>query len=131
MPSTRRWIRCQRPHLAAQPRLDRRGAALGAARHRHSTRSDLRTISFYWEAVRRYYAAFESDLRSGASEVYLHEMPGGQYTNLKEQARSLGLETRWHEVAHAYADVNELFGDIVKVTPTSKVVGDMALMMVS
>jgi pyruvate carboxylase len=63
--------------------------------------------------------------------VYLHEMPGGQFTNLKEQARSLGLESRWHEVAQAYADANQLFGDIVKVTPSSKVVGDMALMMVS
>ena len=81
--------------------------------------------------MRAQYAAFESDLRAGASEVYLHEMPGGQFTNLKEQARSLGLEARWHEVAQAYADVNMLFGDIVKVTPSSKVVGDMALMMVA
>ncbi|MEK0084033.1 pyruvate carboxylase [Benzoatithermus flavus] len=91
----------------------------------------IRRISFYWEAVRARYAAFESDLRSGASEVYLHEMPGGQFTNLKEQARALGLETRWHEVARAYRTANDLFGDIVKVTPSSKVVGDMALMMVS
>ncbi|MGC0051557.1 pyruvate carboxylase [Brucella pituitosa] len=91
----------------------------------------IRRISFYWEAVRNQYAAFESDLKGPASEVYLHEMPGGQFTNLKEQARSLGLETRWHEVAQAYADVNRMFGDIVKVTPSSKVVGDMALMMVS
>jgi len=91
----------------------------------------IRLISFYWEAVRTQYRAFEADLRSGASEVYLHEMPGGQFTNLKEQARALGLESRWHEVAQAYADVNRLFGDIVKVTPTSKVVGDMALAMVS
>lgn len=91
----------------------------------------IRQISFYWEAVRTQYRAFESDLRSGASEVYLHEMPGGQFTNLKEQARSLGLETRWHEVAQTYADVNQMFGDIVKVTPSSKVVGDMALAMVS
>ncbi len=81
--------------------------------------------------MRNQYAAFESDLKGPASEVYLHEMPGGQFTNLKEQARSLGLETRWHEVAQAYADVNRMFGDIVKVTPSSKVVGDMALMMVS
>ena len=66
-----------------------------------------------------------------ASEVYLHEMPGGQFTNLKAQARSLGLEERWHEVAQAYADANMMFGDIVKVTPSSKVVGDMALMMVA
>ena len=91
----------------------------------------IRRISFYWEAVRNQYAAFESDLKGPASEVYLHEMPGGQFTNLKEQARSLGLETRWHEVAQAYPDVNQMFGDIVKVTPSSKVVGDMALMMVS
>ncbi|WDR04599.1 pyruvate carboxylase [Devosia rhodophyticola] len=91
----------------------------------------IRQISFYWEAVRTQYRAFESDLKGGASEVYLHEMPGGQFTNLKEQARSLGLETRWHEVAQTYADVNQMFGDIVKVTPSSKVVGDMALAMVS
>ncbi|RFC67712.1 MULTISPECIES: pyruvate carboxylase [Mesorhizobium] len=91
----------------------------------------IRRISFYWEAVRNQYTAFESDLKGPASEVYLHEMPGGQFTNLKEQARSLGLETRWHEVAQAYHDVNLMFGDIVKVTPSSKVVGDMALMMVS
>ncbi|QCM05989.1 pyruvate carboxylase [Rhizobium oryzihabitans] len=91
----------------------------------------IRRISFYWEAARNQYAAFESDLKGPASEVYLHEMPGGQFTNLKEQARSLGLESRWHEVAQAYADANRMFGDIVKVTPSSKVVGDMALMMVS
>ena len=91
----------------------------------------IRKISFYFEKVRGQYLAFESDLRFGASEVYLHEMPGGQFTNLKEQARSLGLEARWHEVARAYADVNMMFGDIVKVTPSSKVVGDLALMMVA
>ncbi|SEP82095.1 pyruvate carboxylase [Faunimonas pinastri] len=91
----------------------------------------IRKIALYWEAVRFQYAAFESDLRAGASEVYLHEMPGGQFTNLKEQARSLGLESRWHAVARTYAEANRMFGDIVKVTPSSKVVGDMALMMVS
>src|SRR4029079_5692338 len=91
----------------------------------------IRKISFYFEAVRAQYRAFESDLRFGASEVYLHAMPGGQFTNLKEQARSLGLEARWHEVAKTYAEVNRLFGDIVKVTPSSKVVGDLALMMVA
>ena len=91
----------------------------------------IRRISFYWEAARGQYAAFETNMKSGASEVYLHEMPGGQFTNLKEQARSLGLEARWHEVAKAYHEVNDMFGDIVKVTPSSKVVGDMALMMVS
>ena len=91
----------------------------------------IRALSNYWEAVRGQYAAFESGIPAPASEVYLHEMPGGQFTNLKAQARSLGLEERWHEVAQAYADANQMFGDIVKVTPSSKVVGDMALMMVS
>ncbi|MDA0187820.1 MAG: pyruvate carboxylase, partial [Proteobacteria bacterium] len=91
----------------------------------------IREISDYWEAVRAHYAAFESGMQAPASEVYLHEMPGGQFTNLKAQARSMGLEDRWHEVAQMYADVNRMFGDIVKVTPSSKVVGDMALMMVS
>jgi pyruvate carboxylase len=92
----------------------------------------IRVISLYWEQVRRGYVAFESEIHAGASEVYLHGMPGGQYTNLREQARSLGIDDhRWHEVAHAYSQVNELFGDIIKVTPTSKVVGDMALTMVT
>ncbi len=91
----------------------------------------IREMSNYWEAVRHQYAAFESGIEAPASEVYLHEMPGGQFTNLKAQARSLGLEERWHEVAQTYADVNRMFGDIVKVTPSSKVVGDMALMMVA
>ena len=91
----------------------------------------VRALSNYWEHVRAQYVAFEAGLQAPASEVYLHEMPGGQFTNLKAQARSLGLEERWHEVAQTYADVNKMFGDIVKVTPSSKVVGDMALMMVS
>ena len=91
----------------------------------------VRMISNYWEQVRGHYAAFETGQQAPASEVYLHEMPGGQFTNLKAQARSMGLEERWHEVAHTYAEVNQMFGDIVKVTPSSKVVGDMALMMVS
>ena len=118
--------------MTSQPCLGSIASAL-----RHSPRDTgldaetIRQLSFYWEAVRQRYAAFESDLKSGTSEVYLHEMPGGQFTNLREQARSLGLETRWHEVAKAYRAANDLFGDIVKVTPSSKVVGDMALMMVS
>ncbi|GHE00732.1 pyruvate carboxylase [Defluviimonas sp. 20V17] len=91
----------------------------------------LREINTYWEKVRGQYVAFESGTTAPASEVYLHEMPGGQFTNLKAQARSMGLEDRWHEVAKTYAEVNQMFGDIVKVTPSSKVVGDMALMMVS
>ena len=116
----------------SQPTLGSLVAALkGDPRDPGLDQSAIRDISFYWEAVRTQYRAFESDLRSGASEVYLHEMPGGQFTNLKEQARSMGLEARWHEVAQTYADVNQMFGDIVKVTPSSKVVGDMALSMVS
>jgi pyruvate carboxylase len=92
----------------------------------------LRLISSYWEQVRRQYTAFESDIRAGASEVYVHGMPGGQYTNLREQARALGIEAaRWPDVARTYAEVNDMFGDIIKVTPTSKVVGDMALFMAS
>ena len=91
----------------------------------------IRDISNYWEQVRAQYVAFESGLAAPASEVYLHEMPGGQFTNLKAQARSMGLEDKWPDVARTYADVNQMFGDIVKVTPSSKVVGDMALMMVS
>lgn len=111
------------------------GAVVEALRHTsRDTQLDseaIRRISFYWEAVRTQYAAFESDNRSGNSEVYLHEMPGGQFTNLREQARSMGLGGRWHEVARMYRAVNDMLGDIVKVTPSSKVVGDMALMMVA
>jgi pyruvate carboxylase len=111
------------------------GSIIEALRHTpRDTGIDIakvRQISDYWEAVRAQYVAFESGLAAPASEVYLHEMPGGQFTNLKAQARSLGLEDRWHEVAQTYADVNQMFGDIVKVTPSSKVVGDMALMMVA
>ena len=91
----------------------------------------IRALSDYWEEVRSQYAAFEAGITPPASEVYVHEMPGGQYTNLREQARALGLADRWPDVATAYAQVNTLFGDIVKVTPTSKVVGDMALVMVT
>ncbi|WP_067338310.1 pyruvate carboxylase [Stappia indica] len=118
--------------LTSQPALGSLAAALrDGPRDTGLDARAIREISFYWEAARAQYRAFESDLKAPASEVYLHEMPGGQFTNLKEQARSLGLETRWHEVAQAYHDVNMMFGDIVKVTPSSKVVGDMALMMVA
>jgi pyruvate carboxylase len=118
--------------MTSQPALGSIVAALqGSERDTGLDMDAIRKISFAWEDTRRQYAAFESDLKAPASEVYLHEMPGGQFTNLKEQARSLGLANRWHEVAKTYADVNQMFGDIVKVTPSSKVVGDMALMMVS
>ena len=92
----------------------------------------LRQLSEYWRTVRTLYRGFEADNASPTAEVYLHEMPGGQYTNLKEQARSLGIgDDRWHLVADMYAKVNALLGDIIKVTPSSKVVGDMAIMMVT
>src|SRR6185436_8853565 len=91
----------------------------------------LNKFSDYWETVREYYYPFESGLMAGTAEVYKHEIPGGQYSNLKPQAISLGLGERMNEIKKAYQDVNELFGDIVKVTPSSKVVGDMALYLVS
>jgi pyruvate carboxylase len=91
----------------------------------------LNRLSDYWEAIRQQYYPFEEGMKSGTAEVYHHEMPGGQYTNLRQQAKSLGLEDRWNDIADMYAQVNQLFGDIVKVTPSSKVVGDMALFMVT
>src|SRR5579872_928588 len=119
--------------LTSQPNL---GSIVEALRHGPRDcgvdPARLRLLSSYWEQTRKLYGAFESDIRSGASEVYVHGMPGGQYTNLREQARSLGIEeARWPQVAQTYADVNEMFGDLVKVTPTSKVVGDMTLLMLT
>ena len=98
------------------------------------TRLDLQALnefSDYWEKVREHYLPFDTAPKTGSAEVYLHEMPGGQYTNLKEQAASMGVSHRWPEIARTYAEVNQLFGDIVKVTPSSKVVGDMALFLFS
>ncbi|HTH76713.1 MAG TPA: pyruvate carboxylase [Trinickia sp.] len=118
--------------LTSQPNLSSIAAALaGSERDPGLSLDRLHEASMYWEGVRRYYAPFESEIRAGTADVYRHEMPGGQYTNLREQARSLGIEHRWTEVSRAYADVNKIFGDIVKVTPTSKVVGDLALMLVA
>ncbi|SEH27232.1 pyruvate carboxylase [Magnetospirillum fulvum] len=118
--------------LTSQPPLGSICAAL--AHHPRDPGLDhgaLNDLSRYWEGVRALYSPFEADIRSGTADVYRHEMPGGQYTNLRAQARSLGVEQHWDWVAQAYADVNLMFGDVVKVTPTSKVVGDMALMMVT
>lgn len=118
--------------MTSQPPLNSLVAAL-----RHTPRDtglnleSLNRLSDYWEDVREYYYPFEEATKSPTAEVYHHEMPGGQYTNLRQQAKALGLEDRWHEVADTYAEVNMLFGDIVKVTPSSKVVGDMALYMVT
>ncbi|TLG80224.1 pyruvate carboxylase [Vagococcus zengguangii] len=91
---------------------------------------NVQQINHYWESVRRYYAPFENGMNAPHTEVYQHEMPGGQYSNLQQQAKAVGLEDRWDEVKQVYADVNQMFGDIVKVTPSSKVVGDMALFMI-
>lgn len=91
----------------------------------------LDRFSDYWEQVREYYTPFDTAPKSGTAEVYIHEMPGGQYTNLKEQAASMGLAHHWPEIARTYAEVNQLFGDIVKVTPSSKVVGDMTMFLVT
>ena len=91
----------------------------------------LNRLSDYWELVREFYKPFDTAPRTGSADVYLHEMPGGQYTNLREQASSMGVSHRWPEIARTYAEVNQLFGDIVKVTPSSKVVGDMALFLFS
>jgi pyruvate carboxylase len=116
----------------SQPNLNSIVAAL--QRTPRDTRIDLGTLnefSDYWEKVREYYTPFDIAPKTGSAEVYLHEMPGGQYTNLKEQAASMGVSHRWPEIARLYAEVNQLFGDIVKVTPSSKVVGDMALFLFS
>ncbi|HTL15701.1 MAG TPA: pyruvate carboxylase, partial [Patescibacteria group bacterium] len=116
----------------SQPNLN---SIVAALQHTpRDTRIDLDTLnefSDYWEKVREHYAPFDIAPRTGSAEVYLHEMPGGQYTNLREQAASMGVAHRWPEIARLYAEVNQLFGDIVKVTPSSKVVGDMALFLFS
>jgi len=91
----------------------------------------LTALATYWQAARQFYLPFESESLPATGDLYEHEMPGGQYTNLYHQARALGLADRWAEVCKTYAAVNQLFGDIVKVTPTSKSVGDMALFMVA
>ncbi|MBA2746143.1 MAG: pyruvate carboxylase, partial [Flavisolibacter sp.] len=91
----------------------------------------LNQHSTYWEAVREFYYPFESGMKSSSAEVFYHEIPGGQYSNLKPQAESLGLGDKIEDIKKAYREVNQMFGDLVKVTPSSKVVGDMALFMVS
>jgi pyruvate carboxylase len=118
--------------MTSQPNLNSLVAAL--AHTPRGTRMDLpslNALSDYWEGARAAYYPFEEGMKAGTAEVYEHEMPGGQYTNLRQQAKSLHLEERWHDVAAAYAGVNQLLGDIVKVTPSSKVVGDLALFMVT
>lgn len=90
----------------------------------------VQKLADYWEDVRHYYAGFETGMIATNTEVYQHEMPGGQYTNLQQQAKGVGLGDQWEEIKDTYSTVNRMFGDVVKVTPSSKVVGDMALFMV-
>jgi len=118
--------------LTSQPNFNSLVEALkGHPRSQYFDINSLNALSNYWEVVREYYYPFESDLKAGTAEVYKHEIPGGQYSNLKPQAQSLGLLDRMDDIKQAYADANMLFGDIVKVTPSSKVVGDLALFMVA
>jgi pyruvate carboxylase len=119
--------------LTSQPPLGSIANIINAKQKTNNLDEDsIRSASLYWEEVRQNYCAFESDFKGGSSDVYLHQMPGGQYTNLKEQAKSLGINTsKWGIVVKMYADINQMFGDIVKVTPSSKIVGDMALYMIA
>ncbi|WP_310555288.1 pyruvate carboxylase [Flavobacterium sp.] len=118
--------------LTSQPNFNSLVAALeGSERENPINLKKLNEYSNYFEVVREYYYPFESELKAGTAEVYDHEIPGGQYSNLLPQARGLGLEDKFETIKENYVIVNQLFGDIVKVTPSSKVVGDMALFMTS
>ena len=116
----------------SQPNLN---SIVEAVRHTaRDARLDAGTLnecSDYWETIRTYYLPFDSGPKAGSARLYQHEIPGGQYTNLREQAAAMGLGHRWREAEKMYAEVNQLFGDIVKVTPSSKVVGDMALFLMA
>jgi len=117
--------------LTSQPSANSLFYALeGTSRQPKVNINALEKLSYYWEDVRKYYQDFESGMVSPHTEIYQHEMPGGQYSNLQQQARAVSLGDRWDEIKEMYSRVNHMFGDIVKVTPSSKVVGDMALFMV-
>ena len=117
--------------LTSQPSANSLYYAMkGSKRQVRADIEGIEKLSYYWEDIRKYYKDFESGMNSPHSEIYVHEMPGGQYSNLQQQAKGVGLGDRWDEVKKMYSDVNLLFGDVVKVTPSSKVVGDMALFMV-
>ena len=122
--------RHERRHQPAQPEFHRRGLAPYAARYRPRYRRPQRMLRLLGNRS-RLLLPFDSAPRAGSAGLYLHEMPGGQYTNLREQAAAMGLGMRWRDVERTYAGVNRLFGDIVKVTPSSKVVGDMALFLMA
>jgi len=116
----------------SQPNLNSVCAALrGHERDPGIDLDVLNEMSDYWEEVLEFYRPFNTAPRAGSAEVYFHEMPGGQFTNLKEQANAMGLGHRWPEIARTYAEVNQLFGDIIKVTPSSKVVGDMCMYLIT
>ncbi|MCF8254287.1 MAG: pyruvate carboxylase [Bacteroidia bacterium] len=118
--------------LTSQPNFNSIVAMMeGQDREQKMNLNSLNDFSNYWEAVREFYYPFEHELKGGTAEVYDHEIPGGQYSNLRPQARSLGLEDKFETIKENYVVANQLFGDIVKVTPSSKVVGDMALFMTS
>ncbi|MBR5705153.1 MAG: pyruvate carboxylase [Deltaproteobacteria bacterium] len=117
--------------LTAQPSLNALLAALNnTERDPGLDRDGLQQIANYWETVRTYYAPFESELRSGTAQVYEHEIPGGQYSNYRPQVEGMGLGDKWEECKRMYRRVNYMFGDVIKVTPVSKIVGDMAIFMV-
>lgn len=117
--------------LTAQPNMNALLAALeGTIWDPQMDMDGLQQLANYWETCRTYYAPFESELRSGTAQVYTHEIPGGQYSNYKPQVEGLGLGHRWEECKDMYRKVNVMFGDLVKVTPSSKIVGDMAMFMV-
>jgi pyruvate carboxylase len=118
--------------LTSQPNLNSLIAVMeGQPREQPFDLDSLNQYANYWEDVREMYYPFESGLKSGTAEVYDHEIPGGQYSNLRPQSIALGLEDKFEEVKKNYAIVNKMFGDIIKVTPSSKVVGDMAIFMTS
>jgi pyruvate carboxylase len=117
--------------LTSQPALNSIVAALeNTERDTGINLSGIQKISDYWNAVRPVYSQFESDMKSGSAEIYKYEIPGGQYSNLKPQVESFGLGHRFNDVKEMYKKVNDMVGDIVKVTPSSKMVGDMAIFMV-
>ncbi len=116
--------------LTSQPNFNAVAAMMaGQPREKKVDLASLNAFSQYWEATREYYYPFETELKAGTAEVYEHEIPGGQYSNLRPQARGLGLEDQFETIKQNYRIVNDLLGDIVKVTPSSKVVGDMAMFM--
>ena len=116
----------------SQPNLNTIAEALRfTERDTHLPTERLNELSDYWKAVREFYLPFDDAVLPAAADLYSHEMPGGQYTNLYQQARALGMENRWNDICRTYAEANQLLGDIVKVTPSSKAVGDLALMMVA